>query len=65
MKEMLKEFFSSKKALAMIIGLIASFLIVLIPALEPMEDNLIAILGLIAAYILGQAGVDYGKEVKQ
>ena len=58
---MLKEFFTSKKAIAMLIGIIVTLLVEFVPTLAGMEDKLLEILGLIAAYILGQGIADFGK----
>lgn len=60
----LKKIFTSKKFWAMAIGLIVTVLISVIPALEPMQDNLAEIIGVIVAYILGQGLADFGKEAK-
>lgn len=48
----------SEKLLTAVIGVVVVALVSLIPALEPLQESLGEIVAIIAAAILGQAGVE-------
>lgn len=48
----------SRKFWAAIAGVISVLLIGLVPALEPLEDNIIEIITILGIYIVSQAQVD-------
>jgi hypothetical protein len=56
------EMLNSKKFRASVIGVIVAVLIGVVPPLEPLQEHLTEILGVIAAYVLGQGLADFGKE---
>lgn len=57
---MMKELLSSKKFVAMIVGLVMSIATKYVPGLD--EETTYQIVGLVIAYILGQGVADAGKE---
>lgn len=57
-----KKMLGSKKFQAMVAGVIVSFLVVLVPQLEPMEEHLDKIIATVVSYIVGQGLADFGKE---
>jgi hypothetical protein len=60
--DIFKDLLGSKKFWAALTAVIVTGAVSLIPALEPMEANLTEIIGVLAAYIVGQGIADAGKE---
>ena len=54
-----------EKLIGLIVGLISTVLITLVPGLEPLEAHLTKIIGLIAAWILGGAGVEIAEKISK
>ncbi|MDE2645281.1 MAG: hypothetical protein OXI05_05530 [Bacteroidota bacterium] len=56
----LRDLFKSKKAIATIMGLLVTLLEGV--GLDIPQDTLVAVVGLIAVYVVGQGVADHGKE---
>lgn len=60
--ETLKELLSSKKFWMTVFGAVLwPILISFVPALEPLEEHITEIIGVVIAFILGQGLADFGK----
>ena len=63
--ETLKELLRSKKFWMAIFGaVIWPVLIAFVPALEPLQEHITEVIGVIIAYIIGQGFADFGKHAK-
>ena len=64
MSEALKGLLHSKKFWTMVAGVVITALVVLVPSLEPLEEHLTEIVGIVIATLLGQGAADFGKYAK-